>query len=206
MRSRAWVTGSATLALVASLSAGCGTDDPEEGTADPSSPAASSEPATDDPSATEEVTPTGPDAATGRRVETQAIVYHLPDGIDWDLDGGGTFASWSPESSADIWVVHQFEHQDNTPPTLDELARTSLRNARSDYPTIERTDDREVNGVEGFVLEYDDRNDWGRREFRYEFTAIHGSWWVAFNFSFPRDDAETREVIDSVLASVEWKL
>ncbi|NYJ02650.1 hypothetical protein HNR19_003348 [Nocardioides thalensis] len=205
MRSRAWATAAASTVLLVGALGGCSSDDPEGGTADPSSPSATDDPSASEPSSTEE-TSTGPEAATGPRVETQTVVYHLPEDIDWDLDGGGTFASWSPESSAALWSVHQFEHQDSSPPTLDELARISLRNERGDYPSIERTANREVGGIEGIVLEYDDRNDWGRREFHYEFETVHAGWWVSLGFSFPRDNAQTRQVIDSVLASVEWKL
>lgn len=205
MRSRAWATGVASLAVAASLLAGCGSDDPEEGTADPSSPGSSGS-TTDDPTATEETTSTGPDAASGRRVETQAVVFHLPADIDWDVKGGGTWASWSPENSAALWTVLQFEHNEREVKELDEIARTALSSARREEPATERVDNRVVNGVEGWVLEYHGKNSFGTPEFHYEFGAVTGTYWTTFNFDFPKDNAQTRAVIDSLLASIEWKL
>lgn len=205
MRSRAWATGVASLAVATSLLAGCGSDDPDDGTADPSSPASSAS-ATDDPTATDETSSAGPDVANGRRVETQAVAYHLPADFDWDVKGGGTWASWSPERSAGLWTVLQFEHNEREAKELDEIARTSLGSARRDYPATERVENRVVNGVEGWVLEYHGKTSFGSPEFRYEFGAVTGSYWTTFNFSFPKDNAQTRAVIDSLLASIEWKL
>lgn len=204
MRSRAWATAVTSTALLVGVLAGCDSDASGGGTADPSSP--SSGAATDDPTATEGSTPSGPDAASGPRVESQTVVYHLPEGIDWNLDGGGTFAWWSPEGSAAMWSVLQFEHNEREAKELDAIARTNLAGARRENPTTERVENRVVNGVEGWVLEYHGKNSFGSPEFHYEFGAVTGTYWTTFNFDFPQDNPRTRAVIDSLLASIEWKL
>lgn len=205
MRSRAWATAAASTVLLVGALAGCSSDDPEGGTADPSSPSATDDPSASEPSSSEE-TSTGPEDATGPRVETQTVVYHLPEDIDWDLDGGGTFASWSPEGSAALWSVFQFEHNEREVKDLEEVARTAFASARREEPATERVENRVVNGVEGWVLEYHGKSSWGRPEFHYEFGAVTGTYYTTFNFNFPKDNAQTRAVIDSLLASIEWKL
>lgn len=103
------------------------------------------------------------------------------------------------------WSVFQFEHNEGEPVPLAQVAKSQLTSTRRTYPEVERLDNRDVNGVEGWVLEHHGKNSFGRSEFFYQFGAVHGTWWTTFKFSFPKDDARTRKVIDSVLASVEWK-
>lgn len=211
MRSRAWRTTVAATVLATAALAGCGTDDADGDTPqDPTSPAASSADASETTS-TESTEPTGstesadPGAATGRRVETQLVAYRLPADIDWNVSMGGRFADWWSDEMVGPWTVSQFEHLDSTPPALDSIASTSLRNLRRDYPSAERLDNRVVNGVEGWVVESNGKNSFGRSIFHYEFGAVHGAGWATLNFEFPKDTPATREVIDSVLASIEWK-
>lgn len=204
----------AALAGAATL-AGCDSGGAEDPAAPTASSDGSSEPAPEETGGTDgtggtggtgPAEPTAPEAATGPRVETQVVVYHLPADGDWELSEGGTHATWWRDGAAAPWTVAQFEHDERTPPDLEEIADSVLRSERGLYGKgVRRVADRTVGGTTAFALEYRGRNSAGSPEYVYEVGAVNGSWWSTLTFKFPRRTPQARAVIDSVLASVEWK-
>jgi hypothetical protein len=184
----------AALAAATLLLAGCGGDDePEAGPT--SSPTDTASTATD-PTPTEPAEPTV-EPATGPLIDRDRIRMNVPEGwrksrqIATFLESAGDPDSDSTVSLGDLSAVGD--------PTLRELAEAST----GSRPDVRFEKPVEIAGVE-----------WYRatgREGRYarfeQYGTIHNGSQATINFSLDDDvpRAEQQEIIDSVLASVEWK-
>lgn len=189
MRSRVFVA--ATAAAMLALVVGCSSDAEPSG---PDASASSTEPSTEEPSATD--TSTGPAPATGQRVEASVLDFRLPESARWSLTRGGLSARYF-DNDGGIWAVAVIELGDT--PGLDRLARVAEDVQPDLVPKARRLADRTVNGVEGYVLESD-----GRDRLYYEFGTVYEGQGFSLIFDFP-PSPRARDWIDSVLASVEWK-
>lgn len=203
MRSR---VGAAALVLaLAGVSglAGCGDDDPAAGY--PEGPSTSSGSASGtsptDPSTTTTDTP----PATGRLMTAGQLTLHLPAGMDWRVSDGGRSAAYYDRKSGLDWRIRELEIRDTTS-TLDEVADVVRRGfATHEYPGIERLENRTVAGQEGWVLQMVRPPKNLRVGFYYEYGTVKNDHWVRLQFEFPDDTDRARDIVESVLASVEWK-
>lgn len=192
------VLASALFAVV--LVAGCSSDPAPDG--ESSSPTSDSAPTTSAPTTgpTEPSSPTTT-AAAGPEIQvedlgTPVLGLQLPGDLAWRLspDGEGASAKLADGGFVDFdaSTVGALPGK-----SLGFYARTIGESAGSD-PELERLDDRTVAGVDCFVLEASD--DSGLFSL---VGGVYGETLVYFSFTFPRDDAAAREVVESVLASVE---
>lgn len=201
MRSRVCIAA----VLLAALAGCSGNDDP---TADPSDPASSS--AASEASGSDSATNTtdAPDVAPadGRLIRGDLFSYRLPRG-DWDLLMGGRSAYRSDPKLGGDWIISSSEFEQQLAHTIDQVAPNDLRRVRQDHPDARRIDNRTVNGIEGWVFEAHGKNEYGQPSFFYAYGAVapDGASLVSLSFEFPKDTPQTREAIESVLASVEWK-
>lgn len=184
----------AALAAATLLLAGCGGDDPE---ADPTSAPTSSP--TDPSSTASDPTPTEPvvEAATGVLLDRDRVRMNAPEGwkkqrqIATFLESVSDPDSDSTASLGDLSAVGD--------PTLEELAESGTR-SRPDVRILEPV---EIAGVDWYHAT--------GREGAYarfeQFGTIHNGSQATITFSLDDDvpRAEQQEIVDSVLASVEWK-
>jgi hypothetical protein len=186
------------IAAIALVMAGC-TSGEEPSGEDPPSPTGSTPTGQTSPttSPSPSVTP-----ATGPRIDAEVAYYNLPE-REWSLGREGQSASYYDEKgySWDISSGPALAIGRN----LDRMARTSREQASNLYVGVERLPDREVAGVEGYVLEgANEKGSRGKGLF-YEFGTIHGDYIIDIEFDFPEDSPRAREWIESVLASWQWK-
>lgn len=165
-----------------------------------STPSAPSEPTT--PTETEPTEP-GVTPAAGPEIgasylDDPVLRVRLPDDLEWRVQPGGDNASANTADGAfvDIGVraVAVVPGDD-----IDDYADRTVARDSPLFPALERAEDREVAGVQGYVAEGT-----GDGKFSYVFGAVNGDAQVDVTFSFPRDDAQARAWIESVLASAEW--
>lgn len=190
----------AVAVLVSGLVAGCSSDDAvaPEGTDSPSAETSASptEP-TPVESTPPEVVPASGVKLTISDLDGEVLEYRLPESGDWEAGTDGRSANMF--TRAGLWRV-------------DSIASASLDGAqlgfyvksrRAGFPTGDmsprRVADREVDGVEGYVLESS-----GSDGLFYEYGAVHDDTYVNVQFTFPVKTPEARDVIESVLASATW--
>lgn len=179
------------LVLTVSLVAGCGDDGPDE-SADPTPPASSAP----SPSPTGSETPDGPAPATGPEVRLPHITLRVPD--TWTASESVSFM-WSAESSdyrsslnvGDISVPGSTQ-------TLKETAQARLKVV----PELKMRENVSVSGVEmyhlsaqGSTYAYNDE---------YGVILNDNSLSLRFEFKLEIKPARRQEMIDSVLATVEF--
>ncbi|WP_141012568.1 hypothetical protein [Nocardioides sambongensis] len=141
--------------------------------------------------------------ATGRRVIADGVsepglTYRLPEGR-WV--GGGTELATRYDRFGQTAISHGALAYGDV--SLTRLANLAL--GLYDWPRsaeIERTADRTVAGSDWYVIEAKDRE----RGFEYRLGTVRD----ADNshelvFSFPKETAEARQMIESVLATVAWR-
>jgi hypothetical protein len=183
--------------LLALALAGCSTDDGSDGGPDSPSTAASSPDGT--ATASSSAGESGSVApATGKEMSDKYVSFRLPADEDWEVDGGGTVGFLAPPDDRVSQI--NIGGAGATIDDLDEAARLGLKSMRDVRPTAEQEDNRTVGGLEGVVLAADD--DHG---YYYQFVTLSAGTHVAIVFDLPRNDAAAHELIDAVLASVEWK-
>jgi hypothetical protein len=184
-------TALAALAAAALLVAGCGDDEGSE--ADPGPTPSGAGSTASDP------TPTEPTAepATGLLLDRDRIRMNAPEGwkrqrqIATFLDAVSDPDTDSTVSLGDLSAVGD--------PTLDQLAEFATKSR----PNVRFLGPVEIAGVDWYHVT--------GREGRYarfeQFGTIHEGSQATITFSLDDDlpRAEQQEVVDSVLASVEWK-
>lgn len=185
----------AALLLVLAV-AGCSSDDGPDGGPDDSSTAASP---TDGATST---SPSGDGSsvapATGKEMSDKYVSFRLPADEDWEVDYGGTVGFLAPPDDRVSQI--NIGGAGATIDDLDEAARLGLRSMKDVRPTAKQEDNRTAGGLEGIVLSAEDD-----RGYYYQFVTISAGTHVAIVFDLPRNDAAAHELIDAVLASVEWK-
>lgn len=195
------VLAAAVLTLV--LVGGCSSDPAPDGE-DPSASAPTA--STTTPTTTPTTSPTEPASPTttapaGPVIEvedlgTPVLGVQLPGDLEWRLspDGEGASAKLADGGFVDFdaSTVGALPGK-----SLGFYARIIGESAGSDAE-LERLDDRSVAGVDCFVLEGSDDS-----ELFSLVGGVFGETLVSFTFTFPRDDAQARELIESVLASVD---
>lgn len=185
--------------LVALSLAGCSSDDGADG-AD-GGPDEQSTVAPSDGTASTSPSDTGSSSvapATGKQMSDKYVSFRLPADEDWEVSGGGTVGLLAPPDDrvSQINIGGAGATIDN----LDDAARLGLKSMKDVRPTAKQEDNRTAGGLEGVVLSADDDNG-----YYYQFVTITAGTHVAIVFDLPRNDAAAHEVIDAVLASVEWK-
>lgn len=202
MRARVCIATALLLALT-----GCsGNDDPGAGPSDdPETSSVASEPsgseASDGSTTTEDP---GVEPADGPLVKGQFLTYRLPGGMKWDRSPGFAFA-FDPKTGGQ-WSISLAETPENIPHTVDDIARNALDVSRDTYSDLRRLDDRTVDGQQGWVLESHGKKGGSLPVFFYQFGAVpDGKSYAYLSFEFPKETAETRAAIESVLASVRWR-
>lgn len=183
--------------LLAVALAGCSTDDGGDGGPDAPTTAASSDDGTTSASPSADASD-GVEPATGKEMSDKYVSFRLPADEDWKVDHGGTVGFLAPPDDRVSQI--NIGGAGATIDDLDEAARLGLRSMKDLRPTAKQEDNRTVGGLEGVVLSADDD-----RGYYYQFVTITAGTHVAIVFDLPRDDAAAHELIDAVLASVEWK-
>lgn len=181
------------LAMALALT-GCSSDD-EPGATEPSSPADGSSSPTD---ATTSASPSV-EAATGPQLSDDQLTARLPADDGWEVgnDGRSGYLDFDPsEPPSDV----RLGGSGGGTTDLDEVAAVVLTSEKDSRPAARREDNRTVAGLEGFVVTIEDD-----RGYHYEFGTITKGVHSSITFDLPRNDAAAHELIDAVLASVEWK-
>ena len=180
----------ATLAAATLLLAGCGGDDPE---ADPTSPPSDASSTASDPTPTEPAV----EPATGVLIDRDRVRMNVPAGwrksrqIATFLESASDPDSDSTVSLGDLSAVGE--------PTLDEQAAAGT----ASRPHVRILDPVEIAGVDWYHAT--------GREGAYarfeQFGTVHNGSQATITFSLDDDvpRAEQQEIVDSVLASVEWE-
>lgn len=191
MRSRRYCVAVVLAAALASTA--CSSDDrAEPDTGDPT-PAASSDAGSPSDEGIGGVAP-----ATGKQMSDDHISFRLPAGDPWEVDYGGTVGFLAPPDDRVSQI--NIGGAGATIDDLAEAARLGLASLKDVRPTARREANRTVAGQEVVVLAADD--DHG---YYYVVAAINAGTHVAIHFDLPRNDAAAHDLIDAVLASVEWK-
>lgn len=178
--------------LLAIALAGCSTDDGGDGGPDAPTTAASSDDGTTSASPSDSVEP-----ATGTEMSDKYVSFRLPADEDWEVDHGGTVGFLAPPDDRVSQI--NIGGAGATIDDLDEAARLGLKSMKDVRPTAKQEDNRTVGGLEGVVLSAEDD-----RGYYYQFVTITAGTHVSIVFDLPRNDAAAHELIDAVLASVEW--
>lgn len=184
-------------ALVLALAvAGCsgGSDDPEPSSASSTPGQELSGSSSETPSHTATVTP-----ATGTAMTSDWLDLRLPADADWIITRNGRSGHHPGEDGtlSSVLLGSAGEGFDS----LAEVTRTSLSVVRDSRPSARLGENRTVSGVEGITITAEDD-----RGYLYVFdTAVGGSEY-SITFQLPVRDAASEAWIESILASVEWKV
>jgi hypothetical protein len=182
------------LALTAFLLAGCGGDDDPQGT-----PTGTPDSSSSDPTAPTETEPTQPavEPAGGFLIDLDRIRMHAPDG-------------WKRNDPMSTFLLQADDRKTGSSVSLSDLSAVSstpimgqAKIAVKHYPRAEIAEPVEIAGVEWYHIT--------GREDRFStvhlFGTIHNGSEAVIDFSLSDDipEDEQQQIIDSVLASVEWK-
>lgn len=206
MRSRV-LAGSVLLLLALGGCSDPGSDDPAEPSGSASSPESSSGGTTapspspsESPTASESpaVTPASGPEVVATDLGEPVLRFRAPAEGDWEVQPGGALAS-TIQDDGRLASVGGRSVSVVAGEGLDYYVELTREAVEPTGLELERQDDREVAGVEGYVLEGTDSSG-----FNYYFGAIYDDVQVDVFFRLPRDDAAGRALIESVLASAEW--
>jgi len=178
MRSRG-VAVTISILFVLTLASGCGSNEPEPAD-EASSPTPTAEP------------------ADGKLIDSQrAFRFRMPSDLDWSFDSTGGVAE------ADGGIVNIVADETRSyDATLEEEFDVvfGVLQDYGRYAEYRRAENITVDGVEGWVITAgDERQDY------YQFGTVHKGRNASLEFSYPPDYAGADDMIESVLASVEWK-
>lgn len=184
---RTWAGRFLCLVACAALLAACGDED-ERPAGSPSS----------SPSPSESAEPSAPsvEPASGARVELGSFQVRFPQG--WEPRELGTLAVTTTGPDAEHLALTA--HQAPTARPLDELIDAAVATGMwSERP--ERLDDVEVDGVPMYHLAGPGLNGYTDEQFGAEF----GGYNVTLTISTTGSRADRRDLIDSLLASAQWR-
>lgn len=140
------------------------------------------------------------EAATGPVVETDALRMHVFEHEDWSIRRVGTgFGASVSTLEGGLFEVHG-GGLGTSASDLDEGAEIAERLESIEDPAPTRVENRVINGVELYVLE-------GRSE-RMHNTIVggySGGYTVYLDFDVPLDWPDGEALVESMLASIEWK-
>lgn len=184
-------------ALLVGVLAGCssaGEPDPD------SSPTAASPTGTPSVEPSPEVPDVEP--ASGERAElTTSLTLRVPADGDWYVEGGGSIFATAPVGGGTVDIGASDVLADRT--SIDDGA-SRLIDTLDDIPglTYRRAPDTTAAGVEGWVIEGT-----GDGQRFHQFGTWRNGRIVTVDFTIHGEvpPALTEELIDSVLASIEWK-
>lgn len=206
MPSRVLAAGAAAVVLLFAVA--CSSDEssrdrPGSGTSTGSS--ASSSPS-GSPSGSASGTP-GPSsemtAAGGIQLETMdTLRFRTPTGGSWSQVGSGTRTVTTADYVETGTVTISVGEFPTTSTDIEEVAAADVASLSSEQKAanVARVENRVVNGREGWVLEGADAD-----HLFYTFGSINAGAFVTLNFTLPIDLSAPQDLIDSVLASIEWK-
>lgn len=198
-------TVAAVTALLGGLLAGCSDDgDTPSDTRATTSAAERTDAA--ESSGSSDATASSVDPASGEQVTlVSGVGFRLTEGADWGVLGSGTrnvTADAAVDGVAELVLldVGEFpaltdDRDRSAQATLDSL----LTRGEDRYPTLRRTEDREVNGVPGFVL----RSETDEARF-YLFGADRDGISYTFSLEVPVE-LPLADWVEPILASVTWK-
>ncbi|WP_235535948.1 hypothetical protein [Nocardioides sp. Root190] len=188
------VLASVVSASLATSLVACGDDDPATGPSDPSSNASTEtgEPSGDpgEPSA---------EPATGPELESNNLRMRLFASPDWNVRTLGTLMGASLDSDDGLFEV-RVSGIATTSEDLERDAEIAEENEAIERTSPQRVANRVIQGVELFVLEGEDD--------RYRSVVLggfHNGYQVNIDIDFPADWPDADALIESMLASVEWK-
>lgn len=182
------------------LLSGCSDDD--RPAADPStSPSTSQSTPTDVDPGSPSTDATDVEPASGSLIEDDSVAYRLPEDVEWRLGRGGFTATYYDEDVNAFSVSGKVLalHAGDTGQDLDADYDTSVGTLRYD-PPLQRGENRVVNGVEGWTAQTVDDG-----QLIYVFGALHDRISFDLTFRFPEKDPSSRDWIEAVLASIEWR-
>jgi hypothetical protein len=189
--------------LVLGLLAGCSSDPaPDEGGGSPgpsptqTSSDSTSSAGTPSPEPTPSVEP-----ATGKKltipgIEGDVFTFRLPEG-DWLIGRAGRAGNLT--TGLKYWTIDGGATPAFGSTTLDVGAQGAIENRSLGGPKLSRSDNRVVDGVEGYVVEGKDRSG-----FTYIYGTVVGDSLAYVQFDFADDSPKAKSWVESVLASVEW--
>ncbi|KAA1424806.1 hypothetical protein FE697_002505 [Mumia zhuanghuii] len=191
MRGRAALTG---LALTLLLLAGCGDDDAD---ADAPTRKSSSSPSTPTSQAPAQPTVT---PAAGPVIGDDVLQLNLVEGIDWRLVGADA-ATKRIDAGVVSVVIGSLLDANVVDPDHNYYADGVEETYRTDGYRTQRLGNRDVAGVESWVVE-------ARRGEERAYTVGGSRAGYAWDITFvvPVNLAEADDSIDSMLASVAWKV
>jgi hypothetical protein len=198
----------AAAALLAVLT-GCGSSD-----AGPSAEGGGTEPATatTTPAETPAETPTETPTDTAPTVpfpsgeaSVESLTVLLPKKAGWKLTQYGTAASSYQRASAPLGRVAVVDVHNVGSQDLDESAAVWLQVLRERGFDVQRLEDREVDGVTGWVVKGTDNLGLAY----YDYGTIRDNRFVRFETTYhgkyDPEGAFLTDVVEPVLASVRWK-
>lgn len=205
MRSRR-MAAVAAWTVAAVLVAGCSDDEPDRrddpgpsGSDTTSATAGSDGSSSGAPSDTSSGSAVEP--ATGQQVRMESgISFRLTEGPDWVVEGNGTFGVvGDAELESGELVLIEGSELDALTDDLEVAANGALTTFEtSSRPTLRREEDREVNGVTGYVI----RSESDESNF-YLFGVLYKGTAFRLSLEVPLE-AELEEWVEPILASIEW--
>lgn len=139
--------------------------------------------------------------ATGQQVRMESgISFRLTEGPDWVVDGNGTFGVvGDAELESGELVLLEGSELDALTDDLEVAANAALTTFEtSSRPTLRREEDREVNGVTGYVLSSE-----GDESNFYLFGVLHEGTSFRLFLEAPLE-VDLEDWVEPILASIEW--
>jgi hypothetical protein len=195
----------AAAATLLALLTGCGSDDADP-SADPSArpePAVASSTPTASPSDPAPTVPTVPFPSGEATVQSLTVL--LPKKGGWKLTQYGTAASSYQRASAPLGRVAVVDVQNVGSQDLDETADVWLDVLRERGYEVERLENRDVDGVTGWVVQGTDNLGLAY----YDYGTVRDNRFVRFEVTYHAkydpEGAFLTDVVEPVLGSVRWK-
>ncbi|HWI42123.1 MAG TPA: hypothetical protein VNS81_00785 [Nocardioides sp.] len=147
--------------------------------------------------------PTGPAPATGPVAELgHTLRYRIPEGERSHVAGsGGLIVVGNFHVEGGIYDINGSEQRSTA--TLEEAGPIEVQvtcSVRDHSSSCKHTGNRTVDGQEVYVIEAEGED--GRL---YEIVGLRNGYLFSVEFEWPNSYAPGRDVVESVLATIEWK-
>ncbi|MGB0100752.1 MAG: hypothetical protein WBP61_10780 [Nocardioides sp.] len=187
--------------LVSLVGCGEGSDDPQTAPSSDTSPTAT---ASTESTGSTEPTPAAPavEPATGPLIDQKRIRLHAPEG--WKRKPPSTpllTLSYDRETYSDLTLGDLPAVREDL--TLDQIAQVARRNRRGSTTNLRILDPVQIAEVDWYHLRGKDGPDATLDVYGTTFNGSQSTLTFSLKNEIPA--AERQEIIDSVLASVEWK-